>query len=50
MFNNKKRDAIVTDRKLNAIDRKLNISLVFITQSYFTIPKSVRLNFIHYFI
>ena len=24
--------------------RKLNISLVFITQSYFPVPKNVRLN------
>ena len=48
MFSNKKRDAIVTELFIS--DRKLNVFLVFITQSYFTIPKSVRLNFIHYFI
>ena len=30
--------------------RKLNISLVFITQSYFPIPKDVRLNSTHYLI
>ena len=30
--------------------RKLNISLVFITQSYFFVPKDVRLNTTHYFI
>ena len=30
--------------------RKLNISLVFITQSYFFVPKDVRLNLIHYLI
>ena len=30
--------------------RKLNISLVFITQSYFIIPKEVRLNSTHYLI
>ena len=30
--------------------RKLNISLVFITQSYFSVPKDVRLNLIHYLI
>ena len=30
--------------------RKLNISLGFITQSYFPIPKDVRLNLTHYFI
>ena len=27
--------------------RKLNISLVFITQSYFSVPKEVRLNSTH---
>ena len=30
--------------------RKLNVSLVFITQSYFTVPKDVRLNSRHYLI
>ena len=30
--------------------RKLNVSLVFITQSYFSVPKEVRLNFTHYLI
>ena len=30
--------------------RKLNISLVFITQSYFSFPKDVRLNSTHYLI
>ena len=30
--------------------RKLNISLVFITQPYFTVPKDVKLNSTHYFI
>ena len=30
--------------------RKLNISLVFITQSYFSVPKDVRLNSTHYLI
>ena len=29
---------------------KLNISLVFITQSYFKVPKNVRLNSTHFFI
>ena len=29
---------------------KLNISLVFITQSYYSVPKDVRLNSTHYFI
>ena len=30
--------------------RKLNISLVFITQSYFAVVKNIRLNSTHYFI
>ena len=30
--------------------KKLNISLIFITQSYFAIPKSIKLNSTHYFI
>ena len=30
--------------------RKLNISLAFISQSYFKIPKAIRLNATHYFI
>ena len=30
--------------------RKINISLVFITQSYFSVAKDVRLNSTHYFI
>ena len=30
--------------------RKLNISLVFITQSYFSVPKEIRLNSTHYLI
>ena len=30
--------------------RKFNISLVFITQSYFSVPKGARLNSTHYLI
>ena len=30
--------------------RRLGISIVFITQSYFKVPKDVRLNFTHFFI
>ena len=30
--------------------KKLNISLVFVTQSYFKVPKNVRLNTTHFFI
>ena len=31
-------------------DRKLNISLVFITQPYFPVPRDIRLNSTHYFV
>ena len=31
-------------------ERKLNISLVFITQSYFAVAKNIRLNSRHYFV
>ena len=47
----------MTNRRFQAIIkelfircRKLNISLVFITQSYFSVPKDVRLNSTHYLI
>ena len=46
---------IITNKKFQAIIkelfircRKLNISLVFITQSYFSVPKDIRLNTTHY--
>ena len=29
---------------------KLNISFVFVSQSYFKVPKTIRLNATHYFI
>ena len=48
MLNNKKRNPIATELIIRG--RKLNISLVFITQSYFTVLKNIRLNFTHYFI
>ena len=48
---------IMTNKKFQAIIkqlfircRKLNISLVFISQSYFSVPKDVRLISTHYFI
>ena len=48
---------IMTNRRFQAIIkelfircRKLNISLVFITQSYFSVPKDARLNSTHYLI
>ena len=40
----------VTIKELFIRCRKLNISLVFITQSYFSVPKDVRLNSTHYLI
>ena len=45
---NKKLNSIVTELFIKG--RKLNISLVFITQSYFKVPKDVRLNTSHFFI
>ena len=48
MINNKKINSIVTE--LFNTGRELNISLVFITQSYFKVPKDVTLNSTHYFI
>ena len=48
---------IMTNKKIQAIMkdlffrcRKLNLSLVFITQSYFSVPKEARLNLTHYLI
>ena len=47
-------DDIMTNKKIQAIFkeffircRKLNISLVFITQSFFSVPNDVRLNSTH---
>ena len=48
MIHNKKLNSIVTELFIRG--RKLNISLVFITQSYFKVPKDVRLNTIHFFV
>ena len=48
MINNKKLNSIVTESFIRG--RKLNIALVFIVQSYFKIPKDVRLNTTHFFI
>ena len=49
--------AMESDKKLSPIvtelffrGRKLNISLVFISQSYFKVPKTIRLNAAHYLI
>ena len=48
MINKKKLNSIVTELFIRG--RKLNISLVFITQSYFKVPKDVKLNTTHFFI
>ena len=48
-------EAIESNKKLNSLNsflrgRILNISLVFISQSYFKLPKSIRPNTTLYFI
>ena len=48
MISNKKLNPII--KELFIRGRKLNISIVFITQSYFKVPKDVRLNSTHFFI
>ena len=46
MINNKKPNPVVTELFIRG--RKLNISIVFITQSYFKVTKDVRLNSAHF--
>ena len=48
MISNNKLNPIVTELFIRG--RKLNISIVFIAQSYFKVPKDVRLNSTHFFI
>ena len=48
MINNNKLNPVVTELFIRG--RKRNISIVFITQSYFKVPKDVRLNSTHFFI
>ena len=48
VIKNKKLNSIVTELFIRG--RKINISFVFITQSYFKVPKDVRLNTTHFFI
>ena len=48
ILSNKRLNPIVTE--LFSRERKLNISLVFTTQSYFPVPKNIRLYSMHYFI
>ena len=45
MLSNKKLNLVVTELFFRG--RKLNIYLVFITQSYFAVPKNIRLNSTH---
>ena len=48
IMTNKKFQAII--KELFSRSRKLNISLAFTTESYFSVPKEVRLNSTHYLI
>ena len=46
MIDNKKLNPIITELFIRG--RKLNVSIVFITQSYFKVPKDVTLNSTHF--
>ena len=48
MLSNKKLNPIVTEFFIRG--RKVNMSLISITQSYFAVLKNIRLNSAHYFI
>ena len=48
IMTNKKFQPIIKELFIRC--KKINISLVFITQSYFSVPKDVRLNSTHHFI
>ena len=48
MINNKKLNPVVTELFIRG--RKINISIVFISQSYFKVTKDVRSNSTHVFI
>ena len=48
IMNNKKFQAIIKELFIRC--RKLDMSLAFITQSYFYVPKEIRLNSAHYLI
>ena len=48
IMTNKKFQSIIKELFIRC--RKLNISLIFITQPYFSVPKDVRLNSTHYLI
>ena len=48
IINIKKLNPVITELYIRG--RKLSISIVFIMQSYFKVPKDVRLNSTHFFI
>ena len=48
VFDDKKLNPVVTESFIRG--RKLNISIVFIIQSYFKVPKQIRLNITHFFV
>ena len=48
MLSNRKRNPIVTEL-VNKGRKIKNNSLVFIMQSYFSVPKNIRINSTHYF-
>ena len=48
IINNKKCNSVVTELFIRG--KKLNISLIFIIQSYFKVPKDIRNNSRHFFI
>ena len=47
-FTNKKFNPLLAELFIRGT--KINMSLAFITQSYFALPKNIRLNSTHYFI
>ena len=48
MLSNKQLNPVVTELLIRG--RKLNIFLVFITQSFFNVPKDIRIYLTHYFV
>ena len=48
MLSNKQFNPVVTELFIRV--RKLNFSLVFITQPYFDVPKNIRLNSTRFFV
>ena len=48
IMTNKRFQAIIKELFIRC--RELNISLIFVTQFYFSVPKDVRLNSAHYLI